>query len=326
MSRSSPRHKYRGLGGVIATLFVAVMIVTSGVLYFTLSGAAEQIWRRAQYSQTNEMVVAATEAFTMLSTQGAENRIVVNVTNHGSIPIRIVAVVVNYTTSNAVYKDRASSPATSPPLPLTVNPGQTEGLDTGITNPGSTYSIKILSERGNEALLALAGSGAGGGIPPENVVTLRVAGNLTMAFFEIQWRQYISGAWTPWQKGTLLSGLKDTIWRVLITNNLKENINFSKYSVLMLAAAGAGGQRRGFWIIDPDDGEAGSISDAYVDYSLTIAPNATAWVYFAAKENKVQLQNMPSAGTQAAAFILLYGLVDGKTWGQNIPYQGVYTT
>jgi hypothetical protein len=157
-----------GISGVVGALILFVMLFTVGTTYFLWVNQNNAVYDQALASRNNANLALESESLSLVATAPG-GTLSFAAQNTGALPVNMTNVFVVDSSGNVVCQKVLKQVTTPcPPVPQTapigvvINPGasQPTSANTGqAISPGSTYTIKVLTQRGNVFSAAYMGIG-----------------------------------------------------------------------------------------------------------------------------------------------------------------------
>lgn len=144
------RHARPGISGLLAGLFVFVMLFTVGTGYFVFVNQMNTAYVHNLAANDTAMQGQLDESLRVIAASGAGGDLAVIFQNTGSVPANVTDVMVT-DPSGAVHGfGQGFSAQTAPALPWPVNVAATSpSFATGLPIVPGTYTIKLVTQRGN---------------------------------------------------------------------------------------------------------------------------------------------------------------------------------
>src|SRR3989454_2088591 len=149
--KGESRMKRRAVSGILSGLLLFSMLFSVGTGYFMFVISGESQYSHALANRAAGLQSQLGESLTITPASGANNHLVFTATNVGGSPANITnAFVVDPSGVTSAYGLGAGGSNTVPALPVGVTPQKTSAsYDTGITIVPGTYTIKVITHRGN---------------------------------------------------------------------------------------------------------------------------------------------------------------------------------
>lgn len=335
MKKRTTRKSKKGLAGILGAVFLFAIVFTTGATYFAFVTSNMQNLNTellTRNSIENERILERYAPAAFLLSQSST--IGLNITNSGSVPIKVVAIIVS-DSSVVTTLDGQPGAQTTPNLPFFINPSTSKVLiDTGITpEVGKTYFIKVLSDRGNIGQTTY---------PDKSSVAIVAAsliakgvGDVQMSFKSLMWSTQQSTPLTWNDGGVIQSGKQKVIWKVELTNHSEKDVFLSNDCVLAVFRSG-GSNTEAWYVVKTVSDSTGAItslgSTEYIKVPanpLNIAEGGTpTTIYFAATSiGGSTPENFPS---QADIWMVMIGLTGTYTspgssdsYAQLIPFKTI---
>jgi hypothetical protein len=317
--KKAPSAIKRGISSIFIAIYLALIVITFGVTLFSsiqISNASMMERLRIEQEKEQEALMLQTGSITVV------NNIIdsINITNTGSITLRIRGIYIGYNlVSDLSTTDEYINPQKSLEIDISnanVPLGVNEFLPITITTERGTSFTKIIHE--------LLGS------PTGDQSEDSICGPIKLIWDQFHWTyfsanfnlQFLRSAGTVWNGGWSVVPNNYVIWRIRIQNVDKYNreIQLGNKSSLILVS-----------------NEVGSVYTFYIDMPCSdkvIRPNQYAAIYFVWKipEPTSRVQSNAKATPQATGpdsartcitFLLLEGKIGDTSLGQTIPFQAV---
>src|SRR5256712_2274962 len=149
--KGESRTKRRAVSGVLSGLLLFSMIFSVGAGYFMFVINGESQYSQALANRTQGLQSKLVESLRITPASGASNHLVFTATNVGGTAANITDVfVLDPSGVTHTYGSGFGGSNTTPPLPRGLTPQKTSAsYDTGITIVPGTYTIKVITHRGN---------------------------------------------------------------------------------------------------------------------------------------------------------------------------------
>src|SRR2546428_8657095 len=148
--KGESRTKRRAGSGVVGGLLLFSMLFSVGTGYFMFVINGESQYSQALANRTQGLQSQLTESWKITPASGASNHLVFTATNIGGTAANITDVFVLDPSGVTRTYGLGFGPNTTPALPGGVTPQKTSAsYDTGITIVPGTYTIKVITHRGN---------------------------------------------------------------------------------------------------------------------------------------------------------------------------------
>ncbi|TLY04090.1 MAG: hypothetical protein E6K95_03125, partial [Thaumarchaeota archaeon] len=148
--KGESRTKRRAVSGVVGGLLLFSMLFSVGTGYFMFVINGESQYSQALANRTQGLQSQLTESLKITPASGASNHLVFTATNIGGTAANITDVFVLDPSGVTRTYGLGFGPNTTPALPGGVTPQKTSAsYDTGITIVPGTYTIKVITHRGN---------------------------------------------------------------------------------------------------------------------------------------------------------------------------------
>ncbi len=144
------RHSRPGLSGLVAGLFVFAMLFTVGTGYFIFVNNVNGAYVKSLSDRGSAIQDQLSENLQVASAASGNNHLTITVTNRGGLSSNITDVLVIDPGKALHTYGIGGSSNTSPALPAPVNvEANSPAFDTGLTIAPGTYTIKVVTQRGN---------------------------------------------------------------------------------------------------------------------------------------------------------------------------------
>jgi hypothetical protein len=161
------RHARPGISGLIAGLFVFGMIFTVGTGFFIFVNTVNTAYVKSLSDRSTAMQDQLSETLQVSGAAGAGNHLTITATNTGAKNANVTDILV-VDPGRALHTygiGFASNTAPALPLPVSLA-GSSPSLDTALVIAAGTYTIKVITQRGNAFVASYppppAASGPGG--------------------------------------------------------------------------------------------------------------------------------------------------------------------
>ncbi len=252
-------HGRKAVSGILGAVFLFAIVFTTGATYFTFVTLNMQNLNTELLSRNQMENNRLLERYTPVSFfNSSVGTIGLNITNSGSISVKIVAIVVYNSTLVATLNGQPGS-QTTPNLPIFINPVSTKAtIDTGIKPKlGETYSIRVLSDRGNMAQTTYPEI-ASAAVVAASLISKGV-GDVQMSFTTLKWATQMIIP-LVWNDGAIIAGgTQKVIWKVNLTNHSQKDIFLSHDSILTVIRGG-GSNTEGWYVIKSVNEQTGAIT------------------------------------------------------------------
>src|SRR2546426_12432170 len=234
--RPRPR---KGVAGIISAVIMFSMLFSVGTGYFLFVNTTNTFYVKSLSDRTSAMQAQLNEALVVASAAGSNNHLTLTVTNNAAISTNITGVLL-IDPNKALYTFGVGlSSNTTPALPIGLSQGGSATVDTALLVVAGTYTIKVLTQRGNAFSATY---------PPTAVVLASQAlgsgafGDLFISFHSFTWYKVVTCNVTQkcLQKqgnGFALPASSTTLpiaFSISVTdlNPLRQNITLDKYSLM----------------------------------------------------------------------------------------------
>src|SRR3989441_12480824 len=180
--KGESRTKRRAVSAVLSGLLLFSMLFTVGTGYFMFVINGESQYTHTLANRAAGLQSQLAESLTITPASGTANHLVFTATNVGGSPANITdAFVVDPSGVTHTYGMGFGASNTSPTLPGGVTPQKTSAsYDTGITIVPGTYTIKVITHRGNAYTATY---------PPVPTSFASSTGSLTVDLSSFRWVQ-----------------------------------------------------------------------------------------------------------------------------------------
>lgn len=144
------RQGRRGISGLVAGLFVFVMLFTVGTSYFIFVNQMNTAYVQKLSARDSAVQSQLDEALSVSAAFGAGDHLTVSATNSGSVAVNITDILVTDPTGGVHTFGVGVAGDTSPALPWPVSvAASSPAFDTGLVIGSGTYTVKLVTQRGN---------------------------------------------------------------------------------------------------------------------------------------------------------------------------------
>ena len=165
------------------------MLFSVGTGYFLFVNTTNTFYVKSLSDRTSAMQAQLNEALVVVSAAGSNNHLTLTVTNNAAISTNITGVLL-IDPNKALYTFGVGlSSNTTPALPIGLSQGGSATVDTSLLIVAGTYTIKVLTQRGNAfsatyppTAVALA----------EQALASGVIGDLFIAFHSFTWYKVVT--------------------------------------------------------------------------------------------------------------------------------------
>ncbi len=148
--KGESRTKRRAVSGVLAALLLFSMIFSVGSGYYLFVSSAQSQYNQALTNKGTGLQSKSVESLKITPASGPSAHLVFTATNVGGTAANITDVFVLDPGGVTHTYGLGFGPNTTPALPGGVTPQKTSAsYDTGITIVPGTYTIKVITHRGN---------------------------------------------------------------------------------------------------------------------------------------------------------------------------------
>ena len=326
------------MAGIIAAVLLFAMIFSIGTGYFLFVNTMNTFYAQGLSNRASAMQAQLNEILQVIATRNGNSHLIVTVTNNGAIDANLTSVLVIDPNRVLYTYGIGFSSNTSPGLPLAVSQGGSPTIDTGILVVTGTYTVKVLTQRGN----------AFSATYPPNAVALAdqalasgAIGDLYIKFHTFTWYTVVTckGTQLCLQKqgnGFAIPATSTTLpiaFSIQVTNlnSLQQNITLDKYTLMTE-------------FVPPDPGTGGGTARSYAWFivsnsstllapfsSFTLLYNKPVTLVFASNTAGLLLPYAPyfAPGTITYGFIVSHGCLaitqsncqpSNVNYGQVAPY------
>ena len=184
--RPRPR---KGVAGIISAVILFSMLFSVGTGYFLFVNTTNSLYVTSLSDRTSAMQAQLNEDLAVVSAAGSNNHLTLTVTNNAAISTNITGVLLIDPNKVLYTFGVGLSSNTTPPLPIGLSQGGSATVDTALLVVAGTYTIKVLTQRGN----AFSST-----YPPSAVVLASQAlgsgafGDLFIAFHSFTWHKVVT--------------------------------------------------------------------------------------------------------------------------------------
>src|SRR2546422_12622 len=184
--RPRPR---KGVAGIISAVIMFSMLFSVGTGYFLFVNTTNSFYVKSLSDRTSAMQAQLNEGLDVVSAAGSNNHLTLTVTNNAAIGTNVTGVLL-IDPNKALYTFGVGlSSNTTPALPIGLSQGGSATVDTSLLVVAGTYTIKVLTQRGNAfsatyppSAVVLAGQALGSG----------AFGDLFIAFHIFTWHKVVT--------------------------------------------------------------------------------------------------------------------------------------
>jgi len=300
------------LGGLVMILIVTT-VIASFFAYQQQFNSRYQTVARQVNDHEREMNLERMNLFPKID---LSNNILIDVTNSGSNPLRIVAVF----TDSGLSNDLTANPET-------INEGMTSPIDAQTTYSGTgSVTIKILTERGNTAstIYPVPSPNRGG----NNQEGASFVGPLKLEFSSFSYykvnapgnkvHDLVLGSKAPAytiDTGSLTGNYIAFSLEISNQDPDERTIVLDRFTDLFDAQIGSANTQ--VWHMATIDA-VGNLA-LYQDITLNFGDTVTLWFVTRSPASDDGSKAF-SPGTQVASFLIFHGTIGGAAWGQNSPF------
>ncbi|TLY14873.1 MAG: hypothetical protein E6K86_07345 [Thaumarchaeota archaeon] len=177
------------MAGIISAVIMFSMLFSVGTGYFLFVNTTNTFYVKSLSDRTSAMQAQLNEALVVVSAAGSNNHLTLTVTNNAAISTNITGVLL-IDPNKALYTFGVGlSSNTTPALPIGLSQGGSATVDTSLLIVAGTYTIKVLTQRGNAfsatyppSAVALA----------EQALASGVIGDLYIAFHSFTWYKVVT--------------------------------------------------------------------------------------------------------------------------------------
>ena len=321
----------KGISTAIGTilLVLAMFVISSNVFMWTISQNTAYSESVRESHQTdadrfNEKIVASDGNYTV---DGNEVTVEAKLTNVGSVAAQIINLWVFDTDPTNQRYNYIS-------LNLNLNPGDVLNLvgssGVTVTIPGAHTSHNFVSyfmtARGNT--VSVTAAEVNGTIVSQVALGIGKVGMDFDTFVYYNASGYSLQVWPNGKEGFNVPFNKDIAFRVTLTNfdASKRTIILTSHSVLWMIFPASEQQPRGAWWYIVNVDANGTIAGTFTN--ITLPYGVPTHVFFASGTDNVfshsRIKSPITANQPAAVNLMLFGTVDGSSFGQNIPFVSIY--
>jgi hypothetical protein len=333
------RRGRKGIAGIVAAVFLFVMLFTVGTAYFITVNNENQLYLKTQASRNAAVLASGLESLSV-SIAFTGNQVEFQATNDGGISANITAVFVLDSASNVLKCDGRGLPGsscgnTTPPLPMGVNVGTTTpAINTGyvytsgsitilvLTHSGKTYSAQYPPAPGSSKALAQIAQGIG---------SLVIIANSFRFYFGTSYSQG-DGFPVGGYFGYVVPGTTRVAFSIQLLNEdpLQRSVTLDQKSLVTLSSNGV--PSTNIWYIiggisDSSPYTSGVTASSY-SKPIMVQYGSTVTLYFSASTpGGTDLQNTLSSNQPVGVFLLMFGQYSDTTaFSQTIPFVSTYVT
>ena len=314
------------------------MLFSIGTGYFLFVNNLNNFYAKGLSDRSSAMQEQLNEILGVVSAADSTNHLTITVTNNGAINANITGVLL-IDPSKALYTFGAGlSSNTAPPLPIAVSQGGSITVNTNLLLAAGTYTIKVLTQRGNAFPTTYPPSPVS---LAENALAAGAFGDLYIAFHSFTWYKVVTCNVTQkcLQKqgnGFALPASSTTLpiaFSISVTdlNPLRQNITLDKYSLMTefvppVPGFGGGSANSYAWYIVSN---TTNVLSAYSPFTLFY--NTPVTLVFASASAGALIPYAPviASGTTTYGFLVSHGcqgikqvncMSTTENYGQVAPY------
>ncbi|MBI4258852.1 MAG: hypothetical protein HY619_07840 [Thaumarchaeota archaeon] len=248
LRKRSANRSRRGVSAIVGAVIMFAMVFTTGAGYFTFIAQSQQLLNKETFNKSQLENERVAERLDLVAVKIQSNGAIgANITNTGPLTTKIILIIVSNSSFVQVL-DGQPGQQTSPNLPILINPASTPGpIDTGITpTSGQTYSIKVISERGNVAQTTFPDETSAAVVAASLIA--KGVGDLQMNLRSIKWAVKSGSNPLTFSDGSeIASGTSNVVWKVNMTNHSEKDVYLSRNSALSVLRSG--GSNTAAWYI-----------------------------------------------------------------------------
>jgi hypothetical protein len=326
------------VAAIIGAVLLFSMLFSVGTGYFLFVNNVNTFYVKGLSDRATAMQTQFSEILQFATAANGNNHLTLTVTNNGANDANLTGVLVIDPNKVLHTYGIGFSSNTSPTLPLAVGQGGSVGIDTGILVVTGTYTLKVLTQRGNAFLATY---------PPtavslaDQALASGAIGDLYIRFHSFTWYNVVActGIHLCLQKqgsgfGIPASSTSSPIaFSIQVTNlnSLQQNITLDQYTLMTefippTPGTGGGTARSFAWFI------VSNSSLLLAPFSpITLLYNTPVTLVFASDSAGTLTPYSPdfSAGTITYGFIVTHGclairqsncLTSNVNYGQVAPY------
>ncbi len=184
--RPRPR---KGVAGIISAVILFSMLFSVGTGYFLFVNTTNTFYVKSLSDRTSAMQAQLNEVLEVVSAAGTNNHLTLTVTNNAAISTNITGVLLIDPNKVLSTFGVGLSSNTTPALPIGLSQGGSATIDTALLVVAGTYTIKVLTQRGNAfsatyppSAVSLASQALGSG----------AFGDLFIAFHSFTWYKILT--------------------------------------------------------------------------------------------------------------------------------------
>jgi len=177
------------VAGIISAVILFSMLFSVGTGYFLFVNTTNTFYVKSLSDRTSAMQAQLNEDVGVVSAAGTNNHLTLTVTNNGAISTNITGVLLIDPNKVLSTFGVGLSSNTTPALPIGLSQGGSATIDTSLLIVAGTYTIKVLTQRGNAFSATY---------PPSAVVLASQAlgsgafGDLFIAFHSFTWHKVVT--------------------------------------------------------------------------------------------------------------------------------------
>ena len=176
------------MAGIIASVLLFAMLFSVGTGYFLFINTMNSFYVKNLSDRTSAMQAQLNEVLGVVSAAGSNNHLTLTVTNNGAISTNITGVLLIDPNKALFTYGVGLSSNTTPALPIGLSQGDSATVDTAILIVSGTYTIKVLTQRGNAFSATFPPSAVS---LAEQALATGAFGDLFIAFHSFTWYKVV---------------------------------------------------------------------------------------------------------------------------------------
>jgi len=137
------------VAGIISAVILFSMLFSVGTGYFLFVNTTNTFYVKSLSDRTSAMQAQLNEVLDVVSAAGSNNHLTLTVTNNAAISTNITGVLLIDPNKVLYTYGVGLSSNTTPALPIGLSQGGSATVDTSLLVVAGTYTIKVLTQRGN---------------------------------------------------------------------------------------------------------------------------------------------------------------------------------
>jgi len=258
------------VAGIISAVILFSMLFSVGTGYFLFVNTTNTFYVKSLSDRTSAMQAQLNEVLDVVSAAGSNNHLILTVTNNAAISTNITGVLLIDPNKVLSTFGVGLSSNTTPALPIGLSQGGSATVDTSLLVVAGTYTIKVLTQRGNAFSATY---------PPSPVALAELAlasgafGALFIAFHSFTWYKVVTCNVTQQclQKqgsGFALPAASTSLpiaFSVSVTNlnSLRQNITLDQFTLITE-------------FVPPISGQGGATARSFAWYLVSNSSNVLA--------------------------------------------------